>query len=216
MVLSLPASDKPGAARGNGVKLRLSSAFPRVPGSPFLMKKIPSKTLLVISALGKDRPGLVNEFSRTVLDNGCSIEDSRMTVLGSEFAILMMVSGHWNNVAKLEQMLGRLRTGLDMTIQSRRTEPRQPHGDAIPYSAEVIALDNPGIVNQLARFFSERGINIHDLYTGSYFAPHTGTRMFSLNMSLEIPAETHICTLREQFMDFCDSLNLDAVMEPVK
>lgn len=180
------------------------------------MNKVPAKTLLIISALGRDRPGLVNEFSQAVLDSGCNIEDSRMTVLGGEFAILMMIGGHWNSVAKLEQALAGLQTRLDMTIQSRRTEPREPAGDAIPYSVEVIALDHPGIVNQLARFFSERGINIHDLYTGSYVAAHTGTRMFSLNMALEIPADTHISSLREQFMDFCDSLNLDAVMEPVK
>lgn len=180
------------------------------------MNKVPAKTLLIISALGRDRPGLVDEFSHSVLESGCNIEDSRMTVLGGEFAILMMAGGHWNNVAKLEQALPALANRLQMSVQSRRTEPREADGAAVPYSVEVIALDHPGIVNQLARFFSERGINIHDMYTGSYVAAHTGTRMFSLNMAIEIPAETHISSLREQFMDFCDSLNLDAVMEPVK
>ncbi len=180
------------------------------------MTTIPAKTLLIISALGTDRPGLVNELSQAICDAACSIEDSRMTVLGGEFAIVMLVAGKWSSIAKLEQALPTLESRLSLTLQSRRTEPRVLDNSAVPYSVEVIALDNPGIVAQLAGFFSQRGINIHDLYTGSYAAAHTGTRMFSMNMTIEVPADTHISTLREQFLEFCDSLNLDAVMEPIK
>ncbi|HOW61982.1 MAG TPA: ACT domain-containing protein, partial [Candidatus Contendobacter sp.] len=42
------------------------------------------KNYLVVSALGEDRPGLVNEISRIILDCDCGIVDSRMTVLGGE------------------------------------------------------------------------------------------------------------------------------------
>jgi len=57
---------------------------------------------LVISALGKDRPGLVNQLSHAILDAGCNIQDSRMTVLGGEFALMLLVTGPWNAVGKLE------------------------------------------------------------------------------------------------------------------
>ena len=42
------------------------------------------KKYFVISALGKDRPGIVHELSKVILDSGCNVEDSRMTVLGGE------------------------------------------------------------------------------------------------------------------------------------
>ena len=148
--------------------------------------------LLIISALGKDRPGIVNDLSRAVLDHGCSILDSRMTVLGGEFAVIMMVSGNWSGVAKLEGALPGLEKRLNLTLTSRRTEPRKSTSAAIPYSVEVVALDNPGIVHRLAGFFSSRGINIHDLYTGSYAAAHTGTPMFTLSMTVDVPANIHI------------------------
>lgn len=77
-------------------------------------------------------------------------------------------------------------------------------------------MDHPGIVNQLAEFFSERDINIEDMVTNSYSAAHTGTPMFSVHMSVGIPSEIHIAALREEFMDYCDALNLDAVIEPIK
>ena len=45
------------------------------------------ETYLVVSALGEDRPGLVKELAVNIAESGCSIKDSRMVVLGSEFAI---------------------------------------------------------------------------------------------------------------------------------
>lgn len=50
--------------------------------------------LLVVSALGQDRPGIVNELSLAILNCGCNIEDSRMTVLGGEFTVILLVSGN--------------------------------------------------------------------------------------------------------------------------
>jgi glycine cleavage system transcriptional repressor len=83
------------------------------------------KTYLVISALGEDHPGLVNDLSRTILEQGCNIEDSRMTVLGGEFAAILLVEGKWNTLAKVENALPELQRTLGMTIVSKRTGQRE-------------------------------------------------------------------------------------------
>lgn len=171
---------------------------------------------LVISALGQDRPGIVNDLALHVTDAGCNIVDSRMTVLGGEFAIMMMVEGAWSAVAKLETQLPSLQKKLGLTIISKRTEEHEPTTGGRPYMVEVIAMDHPGIVYQLANFFSSRNINIQDLYTDSYRAAHSGAQMFSANITVNLPATTQVARLREEFLDFCDALNLDAVLEPVK
>ncbi len=174
------------------------------------------KNFLVISAIGSDRPGIVNELSQAVLDHDCNISDSRMTVLGGEFAILLMVEGNWNTLAKLEEGLPSLGNSLGLTIISQRTEERATTSGLLPYAVEVVSMDHPGIVHSLAGFFSQRDINIEDMVTSTYAAAHTGTTMFSVNMSVGIPADVHIASLREEFIEFCDSLNLDAVLEPIK
>lgn len=171
---------------------------------------------LVITALGTDKPGIVNDLSQAVMEAGCNIEDSRMAVLGGEFAVIVMVSGSWNTLAKLESMIPGLERRLDMTIVSRRTEERTPGANLLPYAADVVSMDHPGIVYHLANFFSARNINIEELETVSYRAAHTGTPMFSVHMEVGIPSDVHIAELREQFLDFCDQLNLDAVIEPIK
>ncbi len=174
------------------------------------------KTYLVISALGEDRPGIVNRLSKVLLDQGCNIEDSRMTVLGGEFAIMLLVEGKWNTLAKVENVLPELERQLGMTIIAKRTGERATGRNLLPYGVDVVALDHPGIVNNLAEFFAERNINIEDMSTSSYAAAHTGTPMFSVRMTVGIPADIHIAGLREEFMDYCDDLNLDAVLEPLK
>jgi glycine cleavage system transcriptional repressor len=174
------------------------------------------KTYLVISALGEDHPGIVNQISKTVLEHGCNIEDSRMTVLGGEFAAILLVEGKWNTLAKIENALPELERQLGMTIISKRTGERATGKNLLPYAVDVVSMDHPGIVNNLAGFFADRKINIEDMATTSYAAAHTGTTMFSVHMTVGIPADMHIAGLREEFMDYCDGLNLDAVLEPIK
>ena len=81
---------------------------------------------------------------------------------------------------------------------------------------DVVALDHPGIVHNLASFFSQRSINIQDLSHIQLFRrAHRHADVFGAHGS-GCPGETHIAGLREEFLDFCDRLNLDAVIEPIK
>lgn len=171
---------------------------------------------LVVSALGQDKPGIVSNLTRAIYESGGNIIDSRMTVLGSEFAVILLVSGEWNQIAKLESVLDSHQRAHDLTIVTKRTEPRKEHEQSAPYSVEVVAIDHPGIVHQLANFLSGFNINVQDLRTDRYPAPHTGTSMFSVHMIIHLPSTIHITRFREQFFDYCDQLNLDAILEPVK
>ncbi len=170
--------------------------------------------LLVISALGQDRPGIVNQLSKAIFDSGCNIEDSRMTVLGGEFALILMVSGSWDAIAKLEGQVSALQTDLELTITTRRTSERTDSRGRVPYEIDVVSMDHPGIVQEVTEFFSNRNINIEEMVTGSYAAAHTGTPMFSLKMTVSAPADILIAELRDDFAEFCDDLNLDAALEP--
>lgn len=171
---------------------------------------------LVLTALGQDQPGLIATLSQTINKNGCNIEDSRMSVLGGEFAILMQITGKWDKLSKLETRLEKLQDSTGLTIITRRTEDRKDTKGKMPYTVEVVAIDHPGIVYQLADFFSQKSINVHDMTTHSQAAAHTGAPVFTLEMTVEIPSDTHIATLREEFIDFCEELNLDAALEPYK
>ena len=86
----------------------------------------------------------------------------------------------------------------------------------MPYGLDVICLDQPGVVFNLANFFAARKIEIADLATRSYAAAHTGASMFSVQMTVNIPASIPIAQLRDEFLELCEQLNLDSILEPVK
>ncbi len=172
--------------------------------------------LIVISAVGTDRTGVVQDLSKVVLSCGGNIEESRMTTLGSEFAMLLLVSGNWATLNKLEQGLNKLGDGKALTVSIRQTDAKMATGDRMPYAVDIVSLDQQGIVFNLANFFATHDIEIADVATRSYAAAHTGSPMFSVQMAINVPSTIHIAQLREEFMEICDRLNLDAILEPVK
>ncbi len=167
-------------------------------------------TKLVISALGADRAGIVDELSNVIYTHELNIEDSRMTVLGGEFAILLLVSGELSAIESLQAKSTDIEQALQMRLLIKLTTESSPTDNSIPYSVEVAAIDHPGIVNNISRFFSSRNINIVNLQTERYAAPHTGSPMFALHMTIGVSADTNIAQLREAFTEVCDELNLDA------
>jgi len=172
--------------------------------------------LIVLSAVGTDKPGVVNALSKAILDCGGNIEESRMTSLGAEFAVLLLISGNWHTPAKLESAMQKLGDTHELSINLKKTGGRRDHSDCIPYGVDVVCLDQPGIVFHLSEFFSSRQIEITDLLTRRYAAPHTGAPMFSVQLTVSIPGSARIGQLRDDFHDLCEQLNLDSILEPVK
>ena len=172
--------------------------------------------LIVLSAIGPDQAGVVESISKAILDCGGNIEESRMTTLGAEFAVLLLISGNWHTAAKLEKALDKLAPAHQLQVTIKKTENHPARNDCIPYGIDVICLDQPGIVFKLSQFFATRKIEVCDLTTRSYAAPHTGAPMFSVQMTVSIPASAGIAQLRDDFHEICEQLNLDAILEPAK
>ncbi|MET0281605.1 MAG: ACT domain-containing protein [Steroidobacteraceae bacterium] len=174
------------------------------------------KQFLAISAIGKDRPGLAHDVVRTISDCGASINESRMLPLGAEFAMQVLVSGNWHSVARVESELARLAEAAGLDLHLRRTDARALREDHIPYSIDVIGPDHSGIVAGLAGFLTARQVEIAEVASRSYAASQTGAAMFAVQMMINVPTRLHVAQLREDFLEYCDSQNLDAILEPVK
>jgi len=171
---------------------------------------------LVVSVLGADRPGIANDLTTNAAEYNCNVVDSRMAVLGGEFAVIMMLEGSWSSIAKFESSIPALEQKHGLLTLLKRTEMPKNKSNLMPYGVQVVALDTPGVIKEISTFFSSRSINIENLQTDTYKAPHTAAPMLVVNMTVNIPVSMHIADLRESFTIFCDDLNLDATMEPMK
>lgn len=85
-----------------------------------------------------------------------------------------------------------------------------------PYQVTVGVMDHSGIVRNVSQFFSGREINIEELDTETYAAAHTSTTIFSLSMTISLPNNLLVSELRDEFLDFCDTLNLEATRVAIR
>jgi glycine cleavage system transcriptional repressor len=88
--------------------------------------------LTVITAVGSDRAGVVHDLTRAVLECGGNIVESRMSALGSEFAMLLLVSGNWHTLARLESELKKVGESSDLNVTLKRTEARTRRENMLP------------------------------------------------------------------------------------
>ena len=176
-----------------------------------------SVAYLVVTAIGNDRPGIVDEFSKFVLDRDCNIEDSRMAVLGGEFAIIVLIAGPSENVAKVKAEIKGFGEHCQVSVTAKPTEPhvtRMPEG-YVPYRLRGTGVDHPGIVQKFSHILHEAGANIESLDTRTYSAPVSGTPVFHFDMIVDVPARLAIASLRQRLLKLADAENLDLEVHPV-
>src|SRR5690606_11049511 len=119
----------------------------------------------------------------------------------------------WHSIAKIEANLPKLSKKHDILIQTKRSEENSDSFQAIPYTIQVIAVDRVGIVYDIADFIEKQSIMIDDLTTENFVAKRSKTPMFGINMTVRIPNDTHLPSLREKFLIYCEDKNIDAILE---
>jgi len=171
------------------------------------------KSYLVLTAVGPDRPGLVNEISSLVLAAGANLEDSRMAILGGEFALLMLVSGDEPAMHQVETRGSELGERLGLRVITKATTSQLPPRDFLPYQIRVTGVDRPGIVQRVASVLAGRGVNVASLESRLAYAPESGTPMFILEASLQIPSALALADLRRELASACDDENWDFTLK---
>ena len=166
---------------------------------------------LVLSALGPDRPGLVAEVTRYLAEHGGNIEDSRMAVLGGEFGIMVLVSGGPAAVEAIARDAAQLeaRTGLGVLIRPTRSPEAHRKAAAVPCLIVTNALDHEGIVRAVSGALYEAGVNIVSLQTTAYNAPITGSPLFRMEATVDVPREVPLSRIREAMAEVARNDNLD-------
>ncbi len=167
----------------------------------------------VLTAIGHDRPGLVEEVSEFIFTRGGSIEDSRMANMHGQFAIAMSLAGTGEAIERIAADLDTL--GARTGIQAQLT-PAVQLGEAagrVPYRLSGRALDQAGLVHQIANVLRGLDVNIESMETTLEAAPETGAPVFAMDLVIAVPPDAPIETLRVELGRVCDSLNIDWSLE---
>ena len=120
----------------------------------------------IMTAFGKDRPGIVADVSQVLYENGCNLEDSTMTRLADEFTlILLFTTGSKDIEDQLSKECRRLEREKGVSAFLR------PVGDSHSVTKATFAertlhvegIDQAGIVYKVSRFLADNSLNIVDL-----------------------------------------------------
>jgi glycine cleavage system transcriptional repressor len=170
--------------------------------------------LLVISALGPNAMELTKVLCRTSNENRCAVISTRLSRHGETSALVLQISGSWDALARLESSLPALAKKHSFTVNVTRSAAAENRPQALPYVAYVSSAYRPDILNELCQFFIDHNVELESLTCDTYLAPQTGGTMLNATLTVTLPAGTQISWLRDQFLDFSDALNLDALIEP--
>ncbi|MGH9165486.1 MAG: glycine cleavage system protein R [Acidimicrobiales bacterium] len=125
-----------------------------------------------VSCIGSDRPGIVAAVTGALVEHGCNLEDTSMSILRGHFAMMLVVAGGEGlTAATLESALGEPARRLDLVVTVRAIPgsmdssgvPASPEGDA--WTISVYGSDRPGIVHRVTALLAEAGVNVVDLST---------------------------------------------------
>jgi glycine cleavage system transcriptional repressor len=171
---------------------------------------------LAITALGKLNTYFIAEILPIIRDCQCHVVEIRASRLGQSSASYILIQGNWNQIAKVENALDQIQKRMDIKIHMLRTETKDKGKETVPYTLETISLDKESIIESITTFLLGRDIEIEEITGSSYQAPYAQTSVFSTKFVVLVPPQTHLLSLREEFLDFCDHLNIDAILEPIK
>jgi glycine cleavage system transcriptional repressor len=171
---------------------------------------------LAITVLGTKTTNYLPEVLTAVSQCYCSITELRSSHLADTTATYCLIEGNWNHIAKLENMLESLQHKLSIQIQMHRPEAPKQIVEGLTYALETMSLFRRDVVQEINEFLSKHKISIEELNASRYVEPYTQNTVFMSRFIILIPPSVRLITLREEFLDFCETLNLDAILEPIK
>jgi len=165
---------------------------------------------VAVSVLGKDRPGIVSAITKALYETGCNIEDSSMTLLRSEFAMILLVSLPAKTTAKeLQKKLGQAGKKLGLSILLRPISVQEDKNEkpaGKPFVVGVYGADKPGIVYKLSKYLSTRKINITDVQTNISRA--TSGPVYIMFLEVDVPPAMNVKTMQEELEEIAGALNV--------
>ncbi|MGV3772511.1 MAG: glycine cleavage system protein R [Verrucomicrobiales bacterium] len=162
---------------------------------------------LVLTFIGRDKPGLVEMVARLVAENGGNWLESKMSRLGGHFAGILRVSVPSDRKDALAKALEPLnQKGLKLLIEAD-TSSDAAKGELAELS--LVGQDRPGIVKQITEALARHGVNVEEFESYCSSAPMSGENLFHAEAKVQIPHGVESQRLQEEFSKIAADLMMD-------
>jgi glycine cleavage system regulatory protein len=167
---------------------------------------------LVMTLIGKDRPGLVDSVASLVTEHGGNWLESRMSRLGGQFAGIVQVEVPADREKALADALRNLSSqGLSVVVQADPSDSKSAPGTVSVL--EIVGQDRPGIVREISHALAQFGVNVEELHTERDSAAMSGEMLFKARARLSIPASCNVASLQQKLEKIAADLIVEISME---
>jgi glycine cleavage system transcriptional repressor len=165
-----------------------------------------------MTAIGRDRPGLVAAVTRVLLEHGCNLADCSMSVLSGQFAMILLLDAP--DTLTLEDLREALvPVGSECELSILVSEPHggkaQPPGR--PYVISVFGSDRPGIVHRVAAELASRQVNVTDLMSRI-----VGEGVYTVVLDVDLPAGLNPEEFGDELRAVAGDLGVDLSFRPAE
>ncbi|HYH90461.1 MAG TPA: ACT domain-containing protein [Solirubrobacteraceae bacterium] len=171
-------------------------------------------TQLALSAIGRDRPGIVAEVTRALLGHSLNITDSQMAVLGGRFTMMLIVDApDATDLDLVHEELERTRERLELDALSLSELAETEGAEAADPShiVTVYGVDHPGIVHAVSARLASRGVNVTDLETRL-----VGEGLYAMVLEIALPADADPDELTAMLRDVGAEQGVEVTVRPLE
>jgi len=169
---------------------------------------------MVITATGPDKIGIMSRITGVVTGHQANVESGRMTRLGSEFCVMMLVQVPDTKVTPLNDALKKIE---GLTIIAHKTTPAPPKSEKTRQRVvKLTGADQIGTLNKISEYFEKNSINIDDMATFSDQAPFSASPIFRMQATVSVPTNFSAAKLEQDINELSERLGVDIWVESYK
>lgn len=168
----------------------------------------------VLFTIGEDKPGIVAAISGILYEMGCNIEDSSMTILRDQFAIILIVAvPDGVDPSELEERLKEKAEGLGLHLMLKRVNGEEKgRGYASCCLIKIFGEDKTGIVFKVSSLLASMGVNISDMRTK---ISGRDTKLYAMLIEAEVPEGVSVAEIERRLSEVAEELDVDITLEEV-
>ncbi len=174
----------------------------------------------LLTAFSKDRVGIVADISQVIYENGYNLEDSSMTYLAGEFAILLLLSeSSVSEEGSLEEVMAKecrrleREKGITAFLRPATATDQAEKRNVVTKTIDIEGMDQAGIVFKISKFLAENSINILTLKSEVRPTPESGTALYVMTIKVEIPTDRSLQSVEDGLVQIGDQLNVDVSLD---
>ena len=175
-----------------------------------------NKNYFAIFVLGTDCTGIVADISKALFEVGANINDSSHTIIGNQFAMLLLISTESSyTVDAIKEAFKQVSKDRNLTIHVHKLQRDDVYRkNTDPGQLCVIHLygaDKPGIVFQVTNLLAKHHINITDLSTRRFGSE--SNPIYIMYLEAEVPNEVDTRKLGSELNKLAENLSVEIKYE---